>query len=361
MTSETTSLLAELKLGNEKIVEGNEKIVTMLKEAQSEERGMSSANADFATTLLRGLGYTVAEERLSEPTVDAAEDEATPFTPFSWGGGEDARTPAALERVKLLLGAEWVKEQKLELVDVRKKKLARLAAAGKRSSGESDLALRDAQPFEFGDNPFATTRGLIELKTDEAEVRQSQLLLQAAALARNCTFGTTVCVLGTDLISKWAIVSFKDKRTLRVSRFADATSAVDAYKALVLKCMAMPISIGPLPSISESGGGSTSGGSYFGGNGGDGGGCGGGGGSSRRHGAVASDEPSPGSGGHGVHHGVGVGRGVTEALEQDLSGCVSAAEQEAFEKDQFLRVFAQQLSDQFGTDVSVPAWALTSV
>ena len=64
MTSETTSLLAELKLGNEKIVEGNEKIVTMLKEAQSEERGMSSANADFATTLLRGLGYTVAEERV---------------------------------------------------------------------------------------------------------------------------------------------------------------------------------------------------------------------------------------------------------------------------------------------------------
>jgi len=181
MTNETTSLLAELKLGNEKIV-------TMLMEAQSEEKGMSSANADFTNTLLRGLGYTWVVENLQEPAVCTAEAEATLFTAFSWTGGEDARTPAALERVKLLLGEKWVKEQKLELVDVRKKKLARQAAAGKRSSGESDLALRDAQPFEFVDNPFAATRGLIELKTDEAEMRQSQLLLQAAALARNCTF-----------------------------------------------------------------------------------------------------------------------------------------------------------------------------
>jgi len=170
-----------------------------------------------------------------------------------------------------------------------------------------------------------------------------------------------VCVLGTDLISKWTIVSFKDKRTLRVSRFDDATSAMKVYKALVLKSETMEVPIGPLPSIPERGGGSTPRSSNSGGNGGDGGGCGGGSGSSRGRGAVASDEPSAGSGGYGVHHGAGVGRGVTEALEQDLSGYVSAAEQDAFENDQFLRVFAQQLSDQFSTDVSVPEWALTSV
>jgi len=191
----------------------------------TEKKSMSSANCEFATPLLHGLGITWMR---APGNVETGKKNSS----FSWDGGEEERTENAISTLATCIGSVVVDQdsRKIEFQDVGNKNLLKLKACRKESSGQSDVAIRfkDLQHDDQAD--FAFVIGIVEFKTDKAPLKFFQQLLELVAMSRISEYGQGLALLGTDLNTKWEVVFFDKRDHITVQAFEFGTVAIKFFR-----------------------------------------------------------------------------------------------------------------------------------
>jgi hypothetical protein len=278
------------------IVDKLDRVLALLESSQSESQSMSKATADFSTGLLQGLGITWSRKTDNKESGEIFE--------FDWGGGEEANTFDAGERLMKLLNICG-----FEFLDVRKFPLSILKAGNKSSSGQADGIIRPLDTLDFDDrSKFGFGIGIIEFKTKTKPLNFYQQLLELVSFSRMSGYEQAVVLLGTDLSTKWQVMYFQSRNIIACQSFKHGSVALPFFKDLLAAVDARATTLKPVPSVAEAGQGSRD-----------------------------------------------------ESLDsaQDLTGFLAAhASSVKFGADdiQFLQNFANYLNYNMGADVNLPAW-----
>jgi len=203
---------------------GFQAIQSAVRDLDTQKVSMSNASGQFAAELLADLGL---KWDIVACNVQDGENSS-----FSWDGGEEACTPRAITQIETAMRELAVDGDKreIEFRDVRKNDLLTLKVGRKVSPGQTDVTIGLKEPRHSDGAEFAFVIGMVELKTDKANLKSFQQLLELVAMSRVSQFRQGVALLGTDLNTKWEVLFFDKRDHITVQPFQFGTVAIQFFQ-----------------------------------------------------------------------------------------------------------------------------------
>jgi hypothetical protein len=320
-----------------------EGVAEAFQEQKTESASMSKAKTEFTNNLLGAMDYTISMKPERFGTVQEHE--------FSWEPSEEARTPAAGERLATLMNSESMSVP-LEFVPVTGFRLRAVQNGKRKATGKADLRVAKRGWKPPTDNAFSQATGLVELKVETNVFSEAQLHLELVSVSMASVFKQGVALLATDCLKRWGVWSFESKNVISGVWYLDSREAIADFKkkmeTVQQRCDALQ-----LPTIAEHDDNTDN---DLDKQGGDSNPKGGQGGAPKKPppGPESKSVSSPPKKHEGVHDNM-----AAALYEQDLLGFeeISEHELEAFHREQFLTTFARALLQETGEECSVPIWA----
>lgn len=228
------SLLEHIKQGQDEVKQGQETVKKMLEEAATECVPMSAATLGFVKGVLQAMNITFVVRPPNHEPGDGPMEE------YQWGDTE--KEESGQPHCKLILEKEIlpldVSGEAFGLFDARGLPLPQVEIGKRKSNGFSDLALGPTGAMELS---LSTARdlvlfhvvALVELKTENAEMKQGQLLLQLLSLSAVSTTRQGVVVLGTDCAKKWRLLHFDAYKNIVVQQYTHGKKCIADFKSLI--------------------------------------------------------------------------------------------------------------------------------
>jgi len=248
----SADVLRALEDVNRALREGFEATHAAVRDSNMEKVSMSNATRDFTTALLEGLDLKWVQ-------VAGNTENGENFS-FSWQGGEEKCTRSAIVKLQGIMGKVLVSgdDRQVDFRDVRSRSLHTLRACGKESTGQTDVVITFKEHQHSDLAKFAFVIGIVELKTDKAELKGCQQLLELVAMSQMSQYGQGVALLGTDLNSKWEVLYFDNPDHITVQAFQFGSVAISFFRE---KLQSMPLRLENLkqashvlPPVAEMGG-----------------------------------------------------------------------------------------------------------
>jgi len=209
---------------NRALREGFEATQAVVLDSNIEKVSMSHATREFTTALLEGLDVKWVQ-------IAGNTEKGKNFS-FSWEGGEEHCTRRAIDKMRSLFCKFSVlgDDRQVDFRDVRSRNLHTLRACGKESTGQTDVAitLKELQHSDLAKFNFVI--GIVELKTDKAELKGCQQLLELVAMSQMSQYGQGVALLGTDLNKKWEVLYFDKPDHITVQAFRFGSVAIMFFR-----------------------------------------------------------------------------------------------------------------------------------
>jgi hypothetical protein len=210
--------------------DGQEEILTILKEAKTESAHMSSVKPEFASSLLTGLNFSWDRALIDERRGKACK--------FLWNTGEEKETGNAILYLRnrlqgLKLTVEGGKAKNVHIVDVHHELLAPVHGYLKNVTGKADALIRVNQKIIDDNAKFAWALCAVQFKKDTEELCFFQQLLELVSLSRMSRYKQGVVLLGTDLNGKWQIFYFQKSNHVVCQQYASGSVAISVLKSFI--------------------------------------------------------------------------------------------------------------------------------
>jgi hypothetical protein len=203
---------------------------------------MSQASLDVASSILDGLQI----KRVVLEVDSGTGPGESQMEQYQWGKEEEKQ---GYQGCKQILEAEMLPlcigddQNALGIYDVRNYSLPEVKAGNYKSTGKSDLAVGPKESMDYAlvhakCLVLSYTVALIELKTDKAELKPGQLLLQLVSLAMISGRGQGVVVLGTDCVNTWQLMHFTEHNTIVQQAYMHGKKCIANFKTLILESSA---------------------------------------------------------------------------------------------------------------------------
>lgn len=199
-------------------------------------RPMSNASVVFASELLEGYGVSCE----TNPVIHEKGSQEDP-PHYDWTVvAEDKKIWPKTEHGGTGAACVWFETHLMDANDphglkvVTGSNLPELKANRRRTSGKGDVAVGILKDMNVVPNePYLYAKGLIELKTNEADLKTGQNMLELMALSTASSFGKAVALLATNCSTNWEVFHFSDARTVQRKIYAHGRKAWEEFAELI--------------------------------------------------------------------------------------------------------------------------------
>eukprot|EP00657_Telonema_sp_P-1_P010735 TRINITY_DN530_c0_g1_i5.p1 TRINITY_DN530_c0_g1~~TRINITY_DN530_c0_g1_i5.p1 ORF type:complete len:448 (-),score=81.52 TRINITY_DN530_c0_g1_i5:197-1540(-) len=215
----------------------------LVKKTLVEAPAFTDATPEFVTKLLKPFCIEYHTDFTRGP-------KDYPEPRFSWVEGEPMRTKAAIEKCQELLEDSV---DGMELFDARGSALRVAASQQLLSNGFLDAGIRVSAPDPCA-LPFSFALGGVEFKSDVYPLKLPQMIFELVAMSIVSAYGQGVANMGTDFITKWAVLWFDKPNHIMVMYYESGLEALAKFRELLSTCQKRGSQLGKSRLVEDSAG-----------------------------------------------------------------------------------------------------------